>query len=468
MIITNNSESQSLKIIPRESSLTYTGSSPKQLSANALSIVLTEEGSNLTQSVFNLLSYRYDNCLTLNFNQINSFFREGFYYLITISTNNEENNLVYRDKISIVNSSDVPYDDKTRYSINESQYIILQEGDGSNVYNEGGSDYESTGGGYVPNDSSTGQVNPNDTNNDGYGETYSVNNSIINKNTNIYGEWTVDFTEFGTFQTADNYYAISVEDFYIGQPSAMINQPSYNSNGLADGLNGYVRYRSGYDERIADVGYIQFAADMLTNEGVTVRSLEPSSEVERATETVYIANNNNTINVGDSVYSDANGTQLEEGTTNGRANRYWFLHKDNNNDYMVCKVTGGVVTHYYEWRSSREGNVKYGPTDIWKKQDVLSGPVTTQTMLKEGNTWEGNGPTHPTNPGGYVVHNTFAEVITDAQSNLNNGYSASSNNSLSTDDDATWLNYNGDDTPYDTGKYLYRYNDENERTSSYN
>lgn len=450
MIITNNSESQSLKIIPRESSLTYTGSSPKQLSANALSILLTEEGSNLTQSAFNLVSYRYDNCLTLNFNQINSFFREGFYYLITISTNNTENNLVYRDKISVLNSSDVPYNDKTRYSINESQYIILQDTDGSNVYNEGDSDYESTGGGYVPNDSSTGQVNPNDTNNDGYGEATSVNETINNFGFNLYGEYTVDHTQFGTFTTADNYTALSVENFFIPQPSAVSGGASFNQYGLADGMNGYIRYRHGYDYTIAEKGSKQYLADRLTNEGVTARSNDDSDFLDVFTETVYLGNDQESIAVGDSIYVDANGTKLADGTTNGRNNRYWFMHKDSNNKYMICKVTAGVVTHYYEWRDGPEGWLRFNYTNRWQSEGV-----SDESLMKDAQKWIGDSST-----GGLVTQNTFAEAIAEAQDRLNNNYSITVSDSTLNDDKDVWLDFrtvNGDST----GDFIYRFNQGN-------
>ena len=68
------------------------------------------------------------------------------------------------------------------------------------------------------------------------------------------GEFTVDESQFGTFQTASGYTAYNVRDMNARQPSDIGVQSFFSQNGLADGLNGYVKYREGYDERVMKFG----------------------------------------------------------------------------------------------------------------------------------------------------------------------------------------------------------------------
>lgn len=297
-----------------------------------------------------------------------------------------------------------------------------------------------------------------DTNNDGYGEAHSLGGTLNVIGSNIFSEYTVDHTQFGTFTTADNYTPLTVDNFLTVHPTAIGTSPSYNQYGLADGMNGYVRYRYGYDHDIADKASRQFMGDRLTNEGVVARTLEPefynSGTVNRFfnrfDDTVYLGNDQESISVGDSIYADANGTKLADGTTNGRANRYWFIHKDNTNKYMICKVTAGIVTHYYEWRTGREGWLEFSYTNRWSTQTALSGSATHDSLITDGTEWVGDAET-----GGLVTVNTFAEAIADAQDKLNNDYSATS--SFNSDEKNVWLDFrtgNGDAA----GQYIHNYN----------
>ena len=303
-----------------------------------------------------------------------------------------------------------------------------------------------------------------DTNNDGYGEAHSLGGVLNNLGYNIFSEYTVDHTQFGTFSTADEYTALTVDSFLTVHPTAIGQSPSYSQYGLADGLNGYVRYRYGYDEDIAEKAGRQFMADRLTNEGVVARTLEPqfynsgalNRFLNRFDDTVYLGNDQESISVGDSIYADANGTPLADGTTNGRANRHWFIHKDSSDKYMICKVTAGVVTHYYEWRTGPEGWLEFSYTNRWSSQIVLTGNTSHDPLIVEGTEWIGNPPDSTEEPlGELITHNTFADAVADAQDKLNNNYSPTS--SFNDDSKNVWLDFrtgNGDDA----GNYIYNYN----------
>jgi len=338
-----------------------------------------------------------------------------------------------------------------------------------NNNNTGSTNNSNTGnGGFETGGTNNTSYNTNytkyDTNNDGYGEAHSLGGTVNNLGYNIFSEYTVDHTQYGTFATADNYTALTVDNILTVHPTAIGVSPSYNQYGLADGMNGYVRYRYGYDNQISDKAMRQFMADRLTNEGVVARTEEPQFEnngalntfLNRFDDTVYLGNDQESISVGDSIYADANGTPLADGTTNGRANRYWFIHKDTNDKYMVCKVTAGVVTHYYEWRNGPEGWLEFSYTNRWSSNIVLTGNTSHDSLIVDGTEWVGNPPDSTEEPlGELITHNTFADAVADAQAKLNDNYSLTS--SFENDEKNVWLDFRtglGDDA----GKYIYNYN----------
>ena len=255
MIITSNQGNQTLRILAREKYLVFdTSVEPNKLPAGQVAIELYEDGTGLKIEVDNEDSLRYDNYLELKFN-VNDYLRESYYYRLDVYTKELQNayelaeekpKLIYRDKIFVLPANKSPYDEKERYSLNDS-YTQMEDDVPSSydyiVFDEGGSyDYATPNTDGTPstvvnqqsNTSSGGQsVTPvtgtHDIDNDGYGEVYSVsfqlyvygvgsgpfhntsgqdidgNTVSYTTRTNLVGEYTVDESQYGTFQTAAGY-----------------------------------------------------------------------------------------------------------------------------------------------------------------------------------------------------------------------------------------------------------------------
>tara|TARA_R100001163_G_scaffold215_2_gene353 strand:- start:2421 stop:4103 length:1683 start_codon:yes stop_codon:yes gene_type:complete len=464
MIITNNSQSQSLRIIPRESNISYTGtSSPKTLAVDSLYITLIEDGTGQTTNTTNTSSSRYDNYLQLNFNQLNTFFREGYYYNMEVCTNDTDKNLVYRDKLFVLPNSQAPYNPKERYTINPNvsyletpassdEYIIFNE-DGSYNYNTDSSAYASeadsiSGGGTVVPEGTN-----YDTDNDGYGEFYFIGSTQYNKGENIIGEYTVNESQYGTFSTASAYTTVDVLRVNNVHPSNYGTLPYYSQNGLADYTNGGVSYTQGHDPILSEYALRFFMDSVQTTAGNTISSLAPTANNFREV-TVYINSSNTGFSVGDSVYSDNQGTMLASGTTNGRKNRYWFYYNNN-----VIKVTAGVVTHVYDWRNKPEGIVRYNVDRRqikFAKREIINNIVTDYDDVDvnhKGKEWSGDAET-----GSLVTISTLNNKATEIQNLLDNDYFYK-RITLTTAHRGFYLDFrNNNTTPFITGETLYERN----------
>ncbi len=127
MIITNNDSAQTFNIIPRSTSVTYTtnGSGTLVAAAGSLTISFLEESTNDTFSLTNDESTKYDNYLGFQVSTSNKL-RTSFDYFITIF-NTTTNKLVYRDKVSVLPDTSVPYNNEGRYSISNSDYTEYAE-----------------------------------------------------------------------------------------------------------------------------------------------------------------------------------------------------------------------------------------------------------------------------------------------------------------------------------------------------
>lgn len=127
MIITNNDSAQTFNIIPRSTSVTYTtlGNGTVVASAGSLTISFLEESTNDTFSLTNDESTKYDNYLGFQVSTSNKL-RTSFDYFITIF-NTTTNKLVYRDKVSVLPDTSVPYNNEGRYSISNSDYTEYAE-----------------------------------------------------------------------------------------------------------------------------------------------------------------------------------------------------------------------------------------------------------------------------------------------------------------------------------------------------
>ena len=464
MIITNNSQSQSLRIIPRESNVSYTGtSSPKNLAVDSLYITLTEDGTGQTTNTTNTSSSRYDNYLQLNFNQLNSFFREGYYYNMEVCTNDTDKNLVYRDKLFVLPNSQAPYNPKERYTINPNvshfetpassdEYIIFNE-DGSYNYNTDSSAYASEadsiagGGTVVPEGTNY------DTDNDGYGEFYFIGSTQYNKGENIIGEYTVDESQYWTFATASSYASVDVLMVNDIQPSSYGTLPYYSQNGLADYTNGGVSYTQGHDPILSENALKYFMDSVQTTAGNTIGSLSPNAHNHRKL-TVYIDGSKTGFSVGDSVYSDNQGSMFSSGTTNGRKNRYWFYHNNN-----VIKVTAGVVTHVYDWRNKPEGIVKYSVDRrniVFAKEEYINNNTTIHpdvSVSHKGKEWSGDAET-----GSLVTLSTLNDKATEIQNLLDDDYFYKRITTISSHR-GFYLDFrNNNNTPFITGQTLYERN----------
>jgi len=430
MTITNTSLVQPFKAIFRDGEL---------YSESDIKVLVTKEGSATTLEYTPLNITYTPNYAIINYtiDEANQF-QDGCDYLVRVYTVADK--LLYTDKVYVTSvqyntgEQNISNSDYTFTTDTESDYTIIGSDSSQSDSNDTSNDYD---------------ARAYDSDNNGYGSSHSLGGVITDVGFDLFGESTVDHTQYGTFTTADNYTALSVENFNISQPSAIGGSPSFSQYGLADGMNGYIRYRHGYDYTIAEKGSKQYLADRLTNEGVTARSNDDSDFLDTFTETVYLGNDQESISVGDSIYVDANGTKLADGTTNGRANRYWFMHKDSSNKYMICKVTAGIVTHYYEWRTGREGWLRFNHTNRWQSEGL-----DDVSLIREGKEWVGAFDT-----GSLVTQNTFAEAVADAQDRLNNNYSVTLSSYLPDSFDV-WLDFrtsNGDSV----GDYTYRLNRDN-------
>jgi len=335
-------------------------------------------------------------------------------------------------------------------------YLTNTNNGSTNETNNGGtSDTGGTTDGGTTNTTGTGYtVNNNayDGNNDGYGTVGISGGVSTDYGFNMVGEYSIDIRPFGSWSANATVFEYAVERLNVGETTAVGYQPLFSQNGLADGLNGYVRYRSGSDSYVSAQGYRQSQLDTLTNEGVTFRSLQASWDQDEEDETVYLGNNTGSISVGDSLFSDATGQiPLADGLTNNRPNRYWFVKPDPITDIpMITKVTSGVVTHHYAWNSGVEGYRGFSSPSHWKKQvylgnNVYNSPADVNATM-QGKQYVGN------NPGGSIqVINAFQVAVDEAQDMLNDGWAITSNNSSN-----SYLDFRTDDEPYAVGKFLYK------------
>lgn len=462
MILTNSSQSQSLRIIPRESNITYTGtSSPRSLPADSLLVELVEDGTGLNISATNAESSRYDNYLDLQFDQLNDFFREGYYYNMTISTNDTDKNLVYRDKLFVLPDSQSPYEPKERYTINPttayteapsaSDEFIIFEDESSYSYNTDSSAYASQSDSVSGGGTTVPEGTNYDTDNDGYGEFYQLGSSLTDKGENILGEYTVNESAYGTFATASAYSSVSVHRVTTIHPSDYGTQPLFSQNGFADYTNGYVSYTQGHDPILSNAALKFFMESVQTTAGDTISSLSPNTNASRAVD-VFIDSSKTGFTVGDSVYADNQGTMLASGTTNGRKNRYWFYHND-----KVVKVTAGVVTHVYDWRNKPEGIVRYRvdrTSAQFHKEEYINNnttiyPVTTVSNI--GKEWVGDSVS-----GSLTTVSSITAKATEIQTLLDDDYFIQKMNS----DYAFrgyYLDFRSSNTaPWATGQTLYK------------
>ena len=320
---------------------------------------------------------------------------------------------------------------------------------------EGGFESGGTNTGETTNTTGTGYTidnNAYDGNNDGYGTVNISGGVTTDYGINMVGEYSIDIRPFGSWSANATVFEYAVERLNVGETTAVGYQPLFSQNGLADGLNGYVRYRSGSDSYVSVQGYRQSQLDTLTNEGVTFRSLQASWDQDEEDETVYLGNNTGSISVGDSLFSDATGQiPLADGLTNNRPNRYWFVKPDPITDIpMITKVTSGVVTHHYAWNSGVEGFRGFSDPSKWKKQvylgnNIYNSPADVNATM-QGKQYVGN------NPGGSIqVINAFQVAVDEAQDMLNDGWAITSNNSSN-----SYLDFRTDDEPYAVGKFLYK------------
>lgn len=298
----------------------------------------------------------------------------------------------------------------------------------------------------------------NDLNNDGYGEVGYPSGDRFTYSFNMIGEYTIDTTEFGTFAAVATAYPISVERLDVGQTTDLAYRPNFASpNGLADGTNGFVRFVSGVDSDIRNKGYRMSMMDVLTNEGVTFRSLQSSFNSTTLHETVYLANNTGSISVGDSIYEDATGTMLASGTTNDRPNRYWFMSPDISTGVpMVTKVTSGVVTHRYAWNTGVESYKNLSRPSAWRKQVYLGNNTynnpPAQDISGTGQVWVGNEST-----GSMTTNTSFADAVIEAQTYLNDGYAIEHLTTPQAASNEVWLDFSEGNNPIAAGQYLSKY-----------
>tara|TARA_R110002049_G_scaffold99811_2_gene242870 strand:+ start:4390 stop:5958 length:1569 start_codon:yes stop_codon:yes gene_type:complete len=404
MTITNTSLGQSLKAIFRDGEL---------YSESDIKVLVTKEGATTTleYTPINITYTPNYAIIDYSIDEANQF-QDGCDYLVRVYTIADK--LLYTDKVYVTsvqyNTGDqnISNNDYTFTTDTESDYTIIGSGDSQSDSN----------------DTSSTDTSNDDADNDGYGNvTRFTSGSPITHSFNMMGEFTIDESQYGTFQTASTYTEYTVKDLNARQPSDVGTQAFYSQNGLADGFNGYVKYRQGYDDRVADT----FTHDMLdypVDAGGTVRDyvIDDLYYLESQWDmSIYLDSTKTDISVGDSIYSDSQGTMLADGTTNGKKNREWFMWTDGD----VVKVTAGVVTHKYNYKDQEDEKwIQFDGGPYLRKQTYDGNTVTSLEDGKaetKGMEWQGNGPTVA--PAGSLVQvmdiDTAAGIV---QTKLNDGW----------------------------------------------
>lgn len=407
MIITNSNTQQSFNCMFRDG---------QQYTEGQLTVCVQKDGySAIDLYTPSSVSYR-PNFVTIGFDLYEEKpFVDGESYYVQVKAGNK---LLFRDKLSVYDT----YSDSSNnsFKLYTNDYTFTEDDDDEYTVLESPAT-GATGAG----DTSDTDTSSDDSDNDGYGNVTRLGSSTpIVHDFNMMGEFTVDESQYGTFQTADAYTEYTVKDLNARQPSDVGTRPFYSQNGLADGFDGYVRYREGYDYIVANT----FTNDMLdypVDSGGTVKDyvvndlhyLPANWDLK-----IYLDSTKTDINVGDSIYSDAEGTMLGDGTTNGKKNRVWFLWTDGD----VVKVTAGVVTHKYNYKNTEDEKWIQFITGSTLKKQTYDGQ--TVTYLEDGNVvtvgkeWQGAGPDTDEPVGSLVTVSTIDDAATVIQAKLNDGW----------------------------------------------
>lgn len=413
MTITNNSLSQSFNAIFRDG-ITY---------SEAQIQVLVQKEGNITVRTYtpDNLEYR-PNYVVINFTvEESNQFQDGEEYMIRVI--NDSSQLISTERMIVsINAFDaskqnIPNNDYITAESSNDDYIILN--------NDG-----------EANTPVTSEADSYDTDNDGYGNYNRVGLNFVDISENIVGEFTVDTTNIGTFTTAPSYTSVDVEKLPVGQPSDVGNTPFFSQYGLADGMNGYVRYSEGWDKDIAYYAFRAYMQDVNDRDGNNIGSLENSGYNSVLIDTIYKDSSKTGFSIGDSVYSDNSGTKLADGTTNLKDNRYWFLF-----DGKVIKVTSGVVTHTYDWINETEGIAKFNGGFTMAKQELIDGDVITtndSSIPLKGKEWVGDEST-----GSLVTTNTLQDAGDAVLAKLNDGYAI-----IQSNEDGFYLDYRSSNNPF--------------------
>ncbi len=333
-------------------------------------------------------------------------------------------NLLFMDKVVITDGTFVSTKQSMQNDTASNDYVtpVMAEDEDDDYVILGSPNTGTAGSG----SSSSTDTSSDDTDNDGYGNITRLGSMTpVTNSFNIMGEFTIDESQYGTFQTADAYTEYTVKDVNVRQPSDVGTQPFYSQQGLADGFDGYVKYRQGYDEIVANFG---FRNDMLSypvDSGGTVADyvVSDSSYLPANWDMkIYLDSTKTDITVGDSIYSDDEGTPLNDGTTNGKTNREWFLWTDGD----IVKTTGGVVTHKYNYKDQDDEKWIQFVTASHLKKQTYDG--STVTYLEDGQVgtvgkqWQGNGPTGPAPLGSLVTVLDIDTAASTLQTKLNDGW----------------------------------------------
>ena len=408
MIITNSNTEQSFNCMFRDG---------QQYSNGQLEVLVQKDGySAIDIYTPSDVSYR-PNFVTISFDlEEEKPFVDGESYYVQVKAGSK---LLFRDKLSVLDK--YVDDSNTSFKLYTSDYTFTEDDEDEYTVLESPASGATGAGSTSATDTSS-----DDTNNDGYGNVSRLGTSTPITNTfNMMGEFTIDESQYGTFQTAAAYTEYTVKDVNVRQPSDVGTQPFYSQNGLADGFDGYVKYREGYDTIVANTG---FQNDMLSypvDSGGTVADyvvddihfLPANWDMK-----IYLDSTKTDISVGDSIYQDEEGTPLNDGTTNGKTNREWFLWTDGD----IVKTTGGVVTHKYNYKDTEDEKWIQFVTGSHLKKQSYDG--NTVTYLEDGQVetngweWQGAGP-DTDEPVGSLVQvmdiDTAAGII---QTKLNDGW----------------------------------------------